>query len=217
MVTLYDYFRSSASFRVRIALNLKKVQYTLEEVHLVNNGGEQHSESYKKLNPQELVPTLVDNDITLTQSMAILDFLESKYPDVSLFVGDLQWDAKIRSVANIVACDIHPLDNLRVLQYLKNTLGIEDSQKSTWYAHWIALGFASIEQLIDGQNGFCYADKPTLADVCLVPQVYNAFRFKCPMQAYPKIVAIYQTCMKIDEFREAAPQDWLEIFEGASV
>lgn len=139
MLTLYDYFRSSASFRVRIALNIKNVDYQLKEVHLVNNGGEQHQDDYKNLNPQELVPTLVDGDFNVSQSMAILDYLEAQYPNPSLLFGDAKQQAKIRALANIVACDIHPLDNLRVLQYLKGVLEISDEEKKSGThigSHW---------------------------------------------------------------------------------
>ena len=205
MLTLYDYFRSSASFRVRIALNLKKVAYQLQEVHLVSNGGEQHQDDYKDLNPQELVPTLVDGDFHVSQSMAILDYLEAQYPNPSLLFGDAQQQAKIRALANIVACDIHPLDNLRVLQYLKGVLKVSDEEKQTWYAHWIVLGFKAIEVQLDSAGPYCFAEQVTLADVCLIPQVYNACRFNVDMIAFPKIERVYNACMQLDAFAKADP------------
>jgi len=205
MITLYDYFRSSASFRVRIALNLKQVDYQLKEVHLVNNGGEQHGDDYKALNPQSLVPTLVDGDFKLSQSMAILDYLDVRYPQPSLLPGDLRQQAKIRSLANIIACDIHPVNNLRVLQYLKGVLKISDEEKQAWYEHWILLSFAAIEQQVDPDGPYCFADQLSLADVCLIPQIYNAHRFHCDMAAFPKIEKIYQACMQLDAFAKADP------------
>lgn len=213
MITLYDYFRSSASYRVRIALNVKGLEYDLREVHLVNNGGEQHSASYKELNPQELVPTLVEDDNRITQSMAILEYLESQYPEPALIWGDIATQAKMRSLANIISCDIHPLDNLRVLQYLKNTLAVSDEQKNTWYAHWITLGFNAFEALLPDAN-YCIDNKLSIADVCLVPQVYNACRFKCDMHKYPKIIKAYQNAMQHEEIQKASPPDWAELAKG---
>ena len=203
---LYDYFRSSASYRVRIALNLKQVPYELKEVHLVNHGGEQHSDAYKKLNPQELVPTLVDDDIVLTQSMAILEYLENKYPTPTLLPGSIEDIAHIRAVTNIVACDIHPLDNLRVLQYLKNKLSVSEEEKNVWYEHWIALGFAAIEKAIDDEGPFCFGQHISLADVCLIPQVYNAHRFACDMSAFPKISRVNNACLNLEAFKKASPE-----------
>ena len=205
MITLYDYFRSSGAYRVRIVLNLKQIDYQLKEVHLVNNGGEQHHPVYKKLNPQELVPTLVDDDFVLSQSMAIIDYLEAKYPQPSLFYGDLQQHAKIQALANIVACDIHPLNNLRVLQYLKNILNISDAEKQTWYAHWIDLNFKAIEQQVEVNGPYCFGKQITLADVCLIPQVFNANRFNCEMTAFPKINRVYDACLQHAAFAKADP------------
>lgn len=211
MITLYDYFRSSAAYRVRIVLNLKGLDYQLQEVHLVNNGGEQHQESYQAINPQELVPTLIDDDFVISQSMAIIEYLEKKYPEVSVFTGDIKQDARIRALANIIACDIHPLNNLRVLQYLKGTLNISDDEKTKWYANWIALGFAAFEKQLDSDGKYCFGDQITLADICLIPQVYNAYRFHCDMSAFKKINNIYQSCMKLDAFQKAASADWPNI------
>ncbi len=214
MITLYDYFRSSASFRVRIALNLKSVKHELKEVHLVHDGGQQHSDAYKALNSQELVPTLVDGDMTLTQSMAILEYIEEQYPKPSLLPGDLVQKSKIRSMAQLIACDVHPLNNLRILKYLKLKLKVEDEDKSRWYQHWVTLGFTSVEAMlgeVSRQSRYCFGDQVSMADLCLIPQVYNAYRFKCNMDVFPKIAEIYQNCMKHEAFVKAAPNDWSEL------
>lgn len=206
MITLYDYSRSSASYRVRIALNLKQVEYQLKEVHLINNGGEQHSGAYKQLNPQELVPTLIDGEVCLSQSMAILSYLDAKFPEPTLVFGDTAQQAHIQSLANIIACDIHPLDNLRVLQYLKNTLHVNDEQKMTWYHHWLELGFTAIEQKISDTGPYCFGEQVSLADVCLIPQVYNAHRFALDMSAFVKIERVNKACLELAGFAKAAPE-----------
>jgi maleylacetoacetate isomerase len=163
-------------------------------------------QTIKKLNPQELVPTLVDGDVQLTQSMAILSYLDKKFPQPSLVFGTPAQQAQIESMANIVTSDIHPLDNLRVLQYLKNTLQISDEQKSTWYHHWIKLGFNAIEAKIDDAGPYCFGEQVSLADVCLIPQVYNAHRFELDMSAFPKIERVNKACLQLEAFSNAAPK-----------
>lgn len=205
---LFDYFRSSASYRVRIALNLKNIPFDKSEVHLVNNGGEQHHDEYVKLNPQELIPTLDDNGIILNQSMAILEYLEEKYPQNSLFPNDLVEKAKARMIANIVACDIHPLNNLRVLNYLTQELNHDESVKNSWIKNWIGTGFKAIESLLNKYQtnaDFCIGDSVSIADICLIPQVYNAHRFECDMDAFPRINQVNEACLKLKCFDEAKP------------
>jgi maleylacetoacetate isomerase len=204
---LYTYFRSSAAYRVRIALNLKGLNADYIPVHLVNNGGEQHSDAYKALNPAELVPTLVDDEFQLSQSLSILEYLEEQHPEVALLPQDVQQRALVRAFSLAIACDIHPLNNLRILQYLSGPLQVSDEQKNTWYRHWVELGFKTLEALLHNSNGrFCFGDQPTFADCCLIPQVYNALRFNVDLTAYPKISSIYQHCNTLAAFQQAAPE-----------
>ncbi len=207
---LYSYFRSSAAYRVRIALNLKEIAYEIQPVHLVKN--EQQQEQYVALNPSQLVPTLIDQDQALTQSLSILEYLEEQYPASPLLPKDRIERAKVRAFAQVIACDIHPLDNLRVLKYLKNDLAVNDEQKNQWYQHWIIEGFKSLEKQLQHSNGqFCFGTQATIADCCLIPQVYNAKRFKIDLSAFPKIESIYQHCLTLPAFLHAAPEqqpDW---------
>lgn len=204
---LYSYFRSSAAFRVRIALALKNLDYDIVPVHLVNNGGEQKSPEYAAVNPQKLVPALqLDDGTVLTQSLAIMEYLETAYPSPSLLTGDAVKDAKIRAFCQAIACDIHPLNNLRVLQYLTGNFAITDAQKADWYKHWIVEGFAALESQLDGNSRFCFGDTPTMADCCLIPQVYNAKRFDTDLSNYPKIVRIFDNCMALPAFVTASPE-----------
>ena len=196
---LYTYFRSSAAYRVRIGLNLKGLTAEHVPVHLVNNGGEQHSESYRQINPSELVPTWVEQNFVLTQSLSILEYLEEKFPDMALLPQDLQQRALIRAFSLSIACDIHPLNNLRVLQYLTGTLEISDAQKTAWYKHWVLTGFKALDK-------FCFGNQPTLANCCLIPQVYNALRFHLDLSDYPKICSIYTHCNSLEAFQHAAPE-----------
>lgn len=208
---LYSYFRSSAAYRVRIALNLKGIDYDIETVHLLKNGGEQHSDAYRQLNVSELVPTLVDGQLALGQSLSILEYLEEAYPESALLPTDLALRAKVRSFIQSIACDIHPLNNLRVLQYLEGELGIDPQQKDQWYQHWTLKGLAALEaQLADSNGQFCFADQVTFADCCLIPQVYNARRFHVDLSAFPKIQSIYQHCMSITAFYQAAPEQQVD-------
>lgn len=207
---LYSYFRSSAAFRVRITLNLKALAYDTQAVHLVKN--EQQLADYQALNPSQLVPTLVDADQPLLQSISILEYLEEAYPAIALLPTDLADRAKVRAFAQAIACDIHPLNNLRVLKYLQNELALSDIQKNHWYQHWIIEGFHSLEAQLGQSNGqFCFGTQATFADCCLIPQVYNAKRFKVDLSGFPKIESIYQHCMALPAFHQAAPEqqpDW---------
>ncbi len=205
MIKLYDYFRSTASYRVRIALNIKQQAFEAIPVHLVKEGGEQHKPEYRQLNPQGRVPALQDGDVVLTQSMAILEYLEAKYPEPPILPGDIEQQAQIRAVANVIACDIHPLNNLSVLQYLKNEWQVSDDQKTAWYHHWLKVGFDAVEKMLIRSGDYCFDNQVTLADICLVPQVYNAHRFEFDMQAYPRICAINEACLAKAEFSDAAP------------
>jgi maleylacetoacetate isomerase len=209
---LYSYFRSSAAFRVRIALNLKGLSYDTQAVHLLKQGGEQHSAEYAAINPSELVPTLLDQQYVLTQSLSILEYLEEAYPKTALLPQNLQQRAQIRAFAQHIACEIHPLNNLRVLQYLEQTLAVSNSEKTAWYQHWIKLGFHSLEQQLQHSNGkYCFGEQASFADCCLIPQVYNAKRFQIDLTEYPKIQSIYTHCMQLAAFQQAAPEqqaDW---------
>jgi len=208
MRTLYDYFRSTASYRVRIALNLKGLEYKMQEVHLLREGGEQFSDDYRTINPQCLVPSYTEDDTTITQSLAILEYIEEQHPEPALLPKTPQARARVRSIALTIACDIHPLNNLRVLKYLTGDMGLLEEQKLSWYRHWIALGFEALENRLanDPQTSqFCHGDQPTFADICLIPQIYNAKRFECNMNDYPTLLHINENCQKLEAFSTAAP------------
>lgn len=208
MLALYDYFRSSACFRVRIALNLKKLDYKVIPIHLVNNNGEQFSAEYTRVNPQNLVPSLQDEDHVITQSIAIIEYLDEKYPSHSLLPKDVYQKALVRSFALSIAADIHPLNNLRVLTYLTKVIGISNEQKTLWYQHWIALGLSALEKKLVSYNttsDFCFGQQPTLADICLIPQIYNAKRFECDLTEYPTLTRIYNQCLTLEAFKQAWP------------
>lgn len=205
---LYDYFRSSASYRVRIALAFKGIQAELKEVHLVNEGGEQHHPAYLKLNPQGLVPTLVVDKTCLGQSLAIIDYLEHIHPTPSLFPMDLFQRSHAYSIALSIACDIHPLNNLRVLSYLKANFSAGTNEVEQWYHHWLQLGFDTIEQNLETHQtseNVCIGNGISIADVCLIPQVYNAKRFMFPLDKYPRIERIYDSCMNLPYFEQTKP------------
>jgi len=206
-VKLYSYFRSSAAYRVRIALNLKGVPYEMDFVHLTKDGGRQHSAEFNAINPAKLVPALrLDSGDVLTQSLAIIDYLDETHPQPPLLPVDPVQRAKVRAVALTIACDIHPIDNLRVLQYLKRTLKHEQSDIDAWYHHWIIQGFNAIEAAI-APGPHCFGAQVTLADVCLVPQVFNARRLNVPLEAFPKIVAVESACLKLAAFDKARPEN----------
>ena len=209
MLKLYSYFRSSAAYRVRIALNLKGLPYEILPVHLLRDGGQQKQAAYTRLNPAQLVPTLVDGDAVYTQSLAILEYLEEAHPAaLALLPADPAGRARVRALALTVACEIHPIDNLRVLQYLKDTLGVADAGRDAWYQHWVCAGFDVLEQLLGDSPAtgrYCHGDSVSIADCCLVPQVFNARRFKVPMDRYPIIARIESACLELDAFRQAAP------------
>ena len=207
VMKLYDYFRSSAAYRVRIALNLKGLSPQREFVHLRN--GAQRSDDYRRLNPQGLVPALaLEGGQVLTQSLAILEYLEETHPSPPLLPKDAGARARVRAIAMSIACDIHPLDNLRVLDYLTGTLGVSREAKDGWYRYWIDVGFEALERQLaqDPATGrCCHGDEPTLADVCLVPQVANARRFDIDLSPYPTLVRIDAACNALRPFADAAP------------
>lgn len=210
MLTLYSYFRSSAAYRVRIALALKGLAYDTIPVHLVRDGGQQHSDSYRAANPQGLVPALQTADAgpVLAQSLAIIEYLDETQGGPALLPADALGRARVRALAQMVACEIHPLNNLRVLQYLTRELGVSAAQKDAWYAHWAALGLQAIEDSLSRSSDtgrFCHGDSPGLADCCLVPQVFNARRFNCALDGYPTILRIVDACEQLPAFRQAAP------------
>lgn len=210
MLTLYTYFRSSAAFRVRIALALKGLPHDSAFIHLVRDGGQHRSAAYRAINPQQLVPALRTEDgSVLTQSLAIMEYLDEAYPDApALLPADALGRARVRALAQAVACEVHPLNNLRVLHYLTQHLGVSEAQKTAWYHHWVREGLGAIETMLtqEGATGrFCHGDTPTLADCCLVPQVFNARRFACPLEDYPTIGRIVQACEALPAFAQAAP------------
>lgn len=205
---LYSYFRSSAAYRVRIALNLKSLSYETVPVHLLKEGGQQFSPEYRALNPMALVPTLIDGDFVLTQSLAILEYLEETYPLPALLPSGAQDRARVRSIAQMIACDIHPLNNLRVLKYLKHELKADEEARNAWYRHWVSQGLTAVEKVLAAspQTGrYCHGDAPSLADVCLIPQVANARRLDCNLSGVPVIVRIDAACAKLPAFEQAAP------------
>jgi maleylpyruvate isomerase len=201
----YTYASSSACYRTRIALNLKGLKPQEKFVHLLKDGGQQHDPAYAALNPLELIPTLVDGDATITQSLAIIEYLDEAYPEPPLMPKGAAARARVREIALSVACDIHPVNNLRIRQYLKKTLKIEDEASSIWYRHWIDVGFKAIETMLDGAGPYACGDTPTLADIVLVPQVANARRFDVPLDAYPKILRADATARAHPAFAAAAP------------
>ncbi|HRD32925.1 MAG TPA: maleylacetoacetate isomerase [Rhodocyclaceae bacterium] len=206
---LYTYFRSSAAYRVRIALNLKGLAWDAVPVHLVRGGGEQHQPDYRALNPSGLVPAFEDAGRLFTQSLAIIEYLDETHPAPALLPGDAAVRARIRAIAQAIACDIHPINNLRVLQYLTREFAVSEAQKTAWYRHWVELGLVALEATLadDERTGvFCHGDTPTLADCCLVPQVFNARRFGVDLSAMPTLVRIVERCEAIEAFRLAAPE-----------
>ncbi len=207
MLTLYSYWRSSAAYRVRIALNLKGLAYQQVPVHLVKDGGQQHAADYLALNPQGLLPLLVEGKTKIAQSLAILEYLEETHPQPALLPSDPGQRAQVRALALHIACDIHPLNNLRVLQYLSGTLGVEGEAKDTWYRHWVDVGLAAVEQgLMRLPGRLSLGERPGYLEACLIPQVYNARRFNCDLNAYPRILDVVARCESLDAFKNAAPE-----------
>ena len=204
---LHTFFRSSASYRVRIALNLKGLSYEHASVHLRRGGGEQFAAAFRALNPQALVPVLEDGERRLTQSLAILEYLEETHPLPALLPQAAGDRARVRALALSIACEVHPLNNLRVLNYLTG-LGIDEAARAEWYRHWVELGLAAIEAELAGTKAgqFCHGDSPTMADCCLVPQLYNARRFGCSLSSYPALLSIEESCNRLNAFRDAAPE-----------
>jgi maleylpyruvate isomerase len=203
---LFGYYRSSAAYRVRIALNLKGMQVDHRFVHL--RKGEQSSPEYGALNPQGLVPLVIDGPNVLTQSLAIIEYLEEIQPEPALLPKTPLERARVRSIAQAIASDIHPLNNLRVLRYLVGPLKVSDEAKNEWYRHWVVEGLTALERSLTpaaGSGAFCHGDKPTLADVCLVPQVYNAERADIDLSPFPRITAIVAACRELRAFQDADP------------
>lgn len=208
MIKLYGYWRSSAAYRVRIALHLKEIDFESISVHLVKNGGEQHQKEYTDINSSHLVPTLVDGDLMLSQSIAIVDYLDNCYPDVALYPNDFALKAKVQALALDIACEIHPINNLRVQQYLVQELDVSAQEKMDWVHHWMTTGFSNVEaQLVKTSGQYCCADKVTMADICLIPQVYNAKRFGVEMSHFPNICRIVDNCQALDAFKKALPEN----------
>jgi maleylacetoacetate isomerase len=209
-LTLYGYWRSSAAYRVRIALNLKGLAYRQVPVHLVKDGGQQRAADYRALNPQQLVPLLVDEangGARISQSLAILEYLEEVFPVPALLPDDSVRRAQVRALAMHIACEIHPLNNLRVLQYLSAELGVDDEAKNAWYQHWVGQGLAAVEAgLVCFDGRLSLNDRPGYLEACLVPQVYNARRFACDLAAYPRILEIVARCETLPAFQQAAPE-----------
>ena len=202
---LFDYWRSSAAYRVRIALNIKGLE--AEQISVDLRAGGQRADDYLAVNPQGLVPFFDDGKLGISQSLAIIDYLEETQPEPPVLPKDPVARAQVRAIAHTIASDIHPLNNLRVLQYLERDLGCDQMKRMIWYHRWIADGFKAIEAAVrDLPGDFCYGDEPTLADICLVPQVYNAKRYEVDLAPFPTIRTINDRCHDIEAFAKAAPQ-----------
>jgi maleylacetoacetate isomerase/maleylpyruvate isomerase len=206
MMELYNYSRSSASYRVRIALALKGLAYDYKSVRLTND--EQFRESYVAVSASRLVPLLKDGDAVVTQSLAIIEYLDETYPTPPLLPPDALGRARVRSLAYDIACEIHPLNNLRVLRYLVRDLKLSEDDKNRWYRHWVETGLETLErQLADPRTGrFCHGNAPTLADVTLVPQIFNARRYDCRLEHVPTVMRVFEACMQLDAFEQTRPE-----------
>ena len=202
---LYTYFRSSAAYRVRIAANLKGIPYEPEFIHLAK--GKHNEPAYKEVNPVGLVPCIIEDGQLLTQSLAIIEYLDETYPAVPLLPRDPWEKARVRSLSMLIACEIHPINNLRVLKYLTGTMKHTEEERDTWYRHWVEDGLGKFEAMLgDGKTGkFCHGDAPTMADACLVPQVANGKRFNCDFSKVPNVMRIFEECNKLEAFKKAAP------------
>jgi maleylacetoacetate isomerase/maleylpyruvate isomerase len=202
---LYNYFRSSASYRVRIGLALKGLEYDYKAVQLTKN--EQTAESYAAVSASRLVPLLKDGDHVLTQSLAILEYLDETHPEPALLPKDPVERARVRAIALDIACEIHPLNNLRVLRYLVGPMKLSEDDKNRWYRHWVETGLEVVERQLSAQPAaFCHGDAPTLADICLVPQIFNAQRLSCRLDHVPNVMRVFDTCMKLDAFEQTRPE-----------
>lgn len=209
LLTLYSYWRSSAAYRVRIALNLKQVKYALKPVHLLNQGGEQRLPEFRELNPQGLIPVLVDGERVVRQSLAIMEYLDDTIPEHPLLPTAARDRARVRSLALLIACDVHPLNNLRVLQYLENELHIDSTRREAWVRHWIHEGLLAFERMVadhPSTSTYCEGEVPGMADCCLIPQIYNARRFQLDIAQYPTLQRIETACLALPEFQRAAPE-----------
>jgi maleylacetoacetate isomerase len=208
MLELYSYYRSTASYRVRIALELKKIPYLYKSVYKLRKNDPEFTKQYRKINPQKLVPTLIDGEVIISQSLAIIEYLEERYSQPSLLPIDIISRAYVRQIALLIACDIHPLSIMRVRRYFTSVMGVNFSQKMSWYRHWVSEGLQALEELLSNsklRGSFCCGDEPTIADAFLVPQVYNAERFQCPLEPYPLIRKIHEVCMSYPAFIAAQP------------
>jgi maleylacetoacetate isomerase/maleylpyruvate isomerase len=208
-VRLHTYWRSTAAWRVRIALNLKGLEWQSLPVHLVRDGGEQRKEPFLRLNPQGLVPVLEDDGLVLPQSLAIIEYLDETHPEPPLLPADPPGRARVRGLAQLVACDIHPLNNLRVLHYLRDHGGLNDAQRDQWYRHWVLEGLRALEARLAGESAtgrYCHGDTPGLADCVVVPQVYNARRYAVELAAFPTVLRIEAACAELEAFRHAVPE-----------
>ena len=203
---LFNYFRSSASYRVRIALALKGLAYDYRAVHLQKN--EQFNESYAAVSPSRLVPTLIDGDHAITQSLAIIEYLDETHPQPPLLPTDAVGRARVRSLALDIACEIHPLNNLRVLRYLVKSLKVSDEDKDRWYRHWVETGLEVVERQLAAQpSTYCHGARPTIADCVLVPQIFNAQRLACRLDHVPHVMRVFDACMKLDAFEQTRPEN----------
>lgn len=206
---LYSYWRSSACYRVRIALNLKRMEYETLPVHLLRNGGEQHSREFHDVNPQQLIPVLRHGGRVLRQSMAIIEYVDETWPEHPLLPSVARDRQRVRAIAQMITCDIHPLGNLRVQQYLERHFGADQAQRDDWTRHWIRSGFSALEKVLEDNpstGSFCEGDVPTIADCCLVPQAYNALRVGIELAAFPHVARITANCLELPEFDAARPE-----------
>ncbi|MDA0238785.1 MAG: maleylacetoacetate isomerase [Proteobacteria bacterium] len=204
---LYDYFRSGAAYRTRIGLNIKGLEYEQISVHLTKDGGEQYKADYAAVNPQMLVPTLIDGDLKLTQSLAIMEYLDEVYPEPRLLPSDVAGRARVRALAQIIACEVHPINNLKVRLYLVDEMGVSPDDRKIWIAHWISEGLTAYDKLLDDDatGDFSHGDKPTMADSCLIPQLYNARLNGCDLSAYKNILRVEENCQAHPAFIKAHP------------
>ncbi len=214
-LVLYSYYRSSAAYRVRIALNLKAIDHSIVPVNLAPTEAENWQQSYLEINPQGFVPALKTAGQIITQSLAIIEYLDEKYPDPRLVPGDIEQRAFCRSIAQIICCDIHPLNNLRVLDYLRDNMEQSGEHISQWYSHWLTEGLLVIEQRLQ-ESHYHMTESPGLIEICLIPQIYNAIRFNCNLEKMQAIRQIYNACMKLDAFSAASPEQQIDYIQETS-